>query len=368
MKKNKILLGLLCVIMVIVSIVVNCFLFTAIGIRLLPEENIKTATLKETVGNCVPTVQKEEVKLENTTIKLTFVGDTMLASYKDITDAGNFNDYANKKEPSYFLEKVRPYFENDDFTIANLENVFSDSDVSPIYKNHSPAYWFKSRTSNTQILTSSSVEGVSLANNHIKDYGETGKNDTINAVKSAGLLYGSEEVTMYLEKDGFKIAVICTGLWGSWETDAIIDRIKEAEEQSDYQIIFFHGGTERLHAPEEWKKESVHKMIDNGADLVIGGHPHVLQPKEIYNGVEIIYSLGNFCYGGHTHPENRTIIYQIELNINIANKNINSQKSEIIPCYVYTGEDNNFQPAEITNPEEKQKVLDFMEGKTDLPY
>lgn len=309
--------------------------------------------------------QKEE---ENKEFKfvVSFAGDMMLASYKNQTTNGSFNQYSNEKEPSYFLEKVKPFFENDDYTIVNLENVLTDKNLTEVAKNHNPAYWYRSKTSNTQILINSSVECVSLANNHTGDYGNQGRKDTIEAVENAGLIYGNNEKTFYIEKNGFKIAVICHGLWSEWQANDIINRIKEAESQSDFQIVFYHGGTERIHAPEEWKVRASKKLVDNGADLVVGNHPHVLQPIENYNGVDIIYSMGNFCYGGSSRCENRTIIYQLSLTISKDGVLLNKE-SEVIPCYVYTSDRNNYQPGPIEDEVEKQKVLDFMNWKVDSP-
>ena len=301
-------------------------------------------------------------------IKLTFVGDVMLASYKNQTTSKSFNEYANNQEQTYFFEKVYDIFSNDDFTTVNLENVFTDKNLKEKEKDHDPAYWYRSQTSNVGILTSSSIEGVSLANNHTYDYGQTGYNDTVTTVSEANLEYGTNEHTFYYEKDGFVIAVICHGLWGEWQADAIINRIKEAEENSDYQIVFYHGGTERLHTPETWKQRASRKLIDNGADLVIGNHPHVLQPIEIYNDKQIIYSLGNFCFGGSSRPENRTIIYQMTLTVDIETMSIKEEVSNIIPCYVYTGDRNNYQPTPIELQEEIDKVIAFMNGECDLPY
>ena len=317
--------------------------------------------IKEVVET-VPIPQDEKVN-----IKLSFVGDMMLASYKNEYEVGNFRYHSENKPPEYFLSEVVHIFNEDDFTIGNLENVLTDKNLSSVPKNHSPAYWYRAQTSNTDILTSSSVECVSLENNHCNDYGVQGFNDTVEAVKKANLYYGTETEIMYLEKEGFKISVICCGLWGEWQADQVVKRIKEAEVNSDYQIIYFHGGTERLHKPEEWKVRACHKFVDNGADLVIGGHPHVLQPREVYNGIEIVYSLGNFCYGGNRYPENRTIIYQANLDINKTKGTIEFT-SNIIPCYVYTGDRNYYQPDTIEDKKEKEKVLNFMEGKEELPY
>lgn len=313
-------------------------------------------------------IKDDEQTIDNTfNIKLSFAGDTMLASYKDQTTPGSFNEYVNKKEPSYFLDKVRNIFLEDDFTIVNLENVLTDQNLPEIEKNSDPAYWYKSKTSNINILSSSSIEGISISNNHTNDYGKIGKEDTINAILNANIKYGDYNNIMYFEKNNYKIAVICKGLWIESQTNEIIKLIKEAKEKSDYQIIFFHGGQERIHQPEEWKINAVRKLIDNGANLVIGSHPHVLQPREIYNGKEIVYSLGNFCYGGNRNPENRTIIYQMNLTINKETNSLINEQSNIIPCYVYTNKTNNYQPAPIQVETIKNKVIDFMNWKEDSP-
>ena len=310
---------------------------------------------------------KVEKENESFSIKLSFAGDTMLASYKDQTTSGSFNDYASQNDATYFLENVSNIFKEDDFTIVNLENVLSDKKLLEIGKNHNPAYWYKSSASNINILSNSSVEGVSVSNNHTGDYGAIGKQDTINAIANANMQYGDGAHIMYFKKGSYTIAVICNGLWRESQANGIIKLIKEAEKNSDYQIIFFHGGKERIHHPEEWKVRATRKLIDNGADLVVGSHPHVLQPREIYKTKEIVYSLGNFCYGGNKTPENRTIIYQINLTINSKTNKLIEEKSNIIPCYVYTGKTNNYQPAPIKEKAIKNKVIDFMNWKVDSP-
>ena len=317
-----------------------------------------------------PMKSKHEVPEDATdfNITLSFLGDMILASNNYDQSAGSFNSYAASHDPSYFLEKVRPVLEADDFTIANVENVFTDRQLTPVYKDYSPAFWFGSKASNINILSNAGVEGAMIANNHIRDYGTEGYNDSVQAITGAGMVYGDASRIMYFEKGGYVIAVVSSGMWGEYQANNIVNLIKEAEQHSHYQVVIFHGGTEKIHEPEEWKRRAARKLVDNGADLVVGGHPHVLQPREVYNGVEIVYSIGNFCYGGHRKPENRTVIYQMSLTINKQDLTLKSSASNIMPCYVFTGTVNNFQPAIIEDGDPiKQRILDFMDGKISSP-
>ena len=300
------------------------------------------------------------------TIDLSFIGDCLLATDHNTSYTGAFREYAEKKPASYFLEKAGSVLQNDDFTIANMENVLTDRDLKPIYKDHSPAFWFKGPSKNAAILKEGSVEIVSLSNNHFGDYGDAGRLDTMKALDAAGLAYGKDDKVVYFEKNGFRIALICHGLWWEGQSKQIIAKMQEAAKWSDYQIVYFHGGTERLHAPEQWKVREAHKLVDAGADLVIGNHPHVLQPTEVYKDTHILYSLGNFCFGGNRKPENRTIIYKAILGIK--EKQVVAEQMEVIPCVVYTGEINNWQPAILDEGEAKQLVLDFMAGKRSAPF
>ena len=299
------------------------------------------------------------------TIVLSFTGDMLLASGHGQRAAGNFLDYAAKQDPSYFLQNVKPIFDADDFTIVNLENVLTDRTLTPREKTTDPAFWFRSGTRNTAVLTSSGVEAVSLANNHTGDYGTGGYKDTVKAVTEAGLQYGDNTHPLYLEKNGFRIAVICNGLWNEGQAASIVKRLQAAEAESDFQIVFYHGGKEGVHTPEAWKVRASRRLVDAGADLVLGNHPHVLQPREIYKDREILYSLGNFCYGGSRYPQNRTLIYQLTLTVR--DGALVSAVSELIPCYVYTGKVNNYCPTLITDEAQCQRVLDFMDGKRKSP-
>lgn len=301
------------------------------------------------------------------TIDISMAGDCMLSTYMGQSGAGSFNAAAASQPPAYFLEKVQDVFAQDDFTIVNLETVLTDRALAPVEKDHTPAYWFRGPSANARILTAGSVEAVSLANNHVGDYGSQGRADTVKAVEAVGLPYGNNERTLYLEKNGYRIAVICHGLWNEAQAGTIVRRLKAAEQDSDFQVVFYHGGTEGVHAPEAWRVRASRRLVDNGADLVLGNHPHVLQPRETYKGKEIVYSLGNFCFGGSRGPRNRTLVYQLILQVE--NGELAAASSELIPCYVHTGgKVNNYCPAPIEDREEARRVLDFMDGKAKLPY
>ena len=333
---------------------------------LAKNNKIATETESETIEETI-----EETTDNSFEIKLSFIGDCLCATNENTHYENCFNDVADKKDQSYFFEKVSSYFHEDDFTIGDCENVYSDSEdlkVSDKGQYADPnieAYWFKSKAKNAGILSAGGVDCVSISNNHINDYGQVGHQDTRDALDKAGVLWGEEGKTVHYEKNGYTISVIFVSMYSDGVVPNIIDTIEEEDKNSDYQIVYFHGGTEAVHEPETWKKNACHKLADAGADLIMGDHPHVLQPLEVYNNVTIIYSLGNFIFGGNRHPENRTIIYQHTLTV--TDGSLSDQGGKIIPCYVYTGDTNNWQPAVVKDKDTKKKILNFMKGKSDSP-
>lgn len=359
-------------IFVLPLVLVACIVF--VSIKLTKDDAIFVSNSKDFSENS--SVLESTTPIETTdssfSITLSFVGDCLLATDTRTSYSNSFEEVANRETPDYFLSKVNHIFLNDDFTIADCENVFSDSDslsMADKGQHEDPkveAYWFKYNTSGADILKVGGIDMVSIDNNHINDYGYQGHVDTQEALDAAGVLWGEAGKIVYFEKNNYKIAVVCFSMYSSYQAGLAMDYLKEAKKTSDYQIIYFHGGKEAIHQPEQWKIDACHQFIDEGADLIMGDHPHVLQPREIYKEKTIIYSLGNFVFGGNRHPENRTIIYQHTLTINPDNDLLN-ETGNIIPCYVYTGDINNWQPAIIEDADTKQKVLDFMDQKTDSP-
>ncbi len=356
MKHNQFLAGAVYILLCF------CLITLVYKPQVSPQANIITPVSPLEKGlSAVPGETEAEPLPKPFEITLSFVGDCMLATDRGGEWDGSFNALAKKVEPVYFLENFIEIFENDDWTVANLENVFTDNEEAPMRnKGYTPAYWYRSSTANTAILNAGSVEVVSLSNNHSEDYTSVGYADTRTALDEAGIKWGDNENIVMLEKNGFTVALYCTTFYYTGY-DTVISN-KMANINADYKIVYFHGGTERVHTPDAWKAAGCRRMIDNGIDIVIGHHPHVLQPIEVYNGKTIVHSLGNFVFGGSRSEENRTIVYRLTLKV--VDDELFSVSDEVIPCYVYT---DLYKPGIIENEAEIAAVEAFLRGETDSP-
>ena len=287
-------------------------------------------------------------------MKLTFLGDCLVSTYKGGEAKGTFNWYAKNYPATYFFEKVYDTLSADDYTIANCETVLTDRTLTPRDKGTgSRVFWFYGPSANAKIFTAGSVEVTGVVNNHMKDYGQAGYEDTLAALKKENLIIGDYNKPVYLEKNGIKAAVMFVNLWSLGDADKIISDMKKLDADTDYKIIYFHGGVEGTNYPEQWKVNACRKLIDSGANFVIGMHPHVLQPIEEYHGGVIVYSLGNFLFGGNTAPVKNTIMYQVELKKG-------SYSQNIIPCQVYSGSRNNWQPCYPETESSRKKTLELL--------
>lgn len=299
------------------------------------------------------------------TLKMSFIGDCVIGG--DPIDYGeeSFIWFSENYPPDYFFEKVRSELSKDDFTLANLECVLSDNlQLEAVDKGYEPAFWFRAKAKNAQILTEGSVEVAGVVNNHTYDFGDEGYADTVKALEDTGLLVGEDCQPIYFEKNGIKVGVVYANLWGYYQESYIEDALKEMQDKCDYKIVFFHGGEEGQHEPDNFKIDACRDLAASGlCDLIVGSHPHVLQPLEVVNGVPVFYSLGNFCYAGNNYPENKTVIFGVTLKKD--DRGSISAETDIIPCYVYTGAYNTFQPAVITDEADKKEILDMLSAKVD---
>ena len=325
------------------------------------EETIVPETFSQTVAETSPveTTLPEETEPAIQTLTLSFVGDCMFASNHGHFQKNGFNYYAQTNDPSYFLQNFQDIFFNDDLTIGNCEGVLSDSELQEKAVTTEIAFWFKGPSSNAEIFRAGGIDFASVVNNHSHDFGQQGSDDTEKSLEAVGVIPGKRDTVSYLTIKEQKIGILCCSLYSYGYVDDILIKLREMKrENCDLCIIYFHGGIENVTVPEDWKIKACHKLVDAGADMIIGSHPHMLQPVELYKNKLIVYSLGNFCFGGNTHPPKNTAVYQAIFTIDQGK--LVSREDKFIPCTVYTGSDNNYQPAIVTDENKKQEILDFL--------
>lgn len=243
----------------------------------------------------------------------------------------------------YFFRNVKPIFEADDLTIINFEGTLTNSD-----DRQDKQFAFKADPSFAKIVTEGAVEAANLANNHSKDYGEQSYTDTIDNLEAEGITTFGYDRTAVMDVKGVKVGLLGTYVLaeGIEVKDSMIANINALKEQgADLIIASFHWGNEKEYQPDEVQKELAHAAVDNGADLVIGHHPHVLQGIEVYNGKNILYSMGNFCFGGNSAPSDmNTMIFQQTFTFKDG-KLSEDNVTNVIPCSISSADGyNNYQP------------------------
>lgn len=302
--------------------------------------------------------EKEEVKPEITTITISAVGDCTLANDSKLSDGWNyFNTYLKDEDYGYYFRGVYDVLSQDDLTIANLEGTFTDASERAI-----KTFNFKNTKDYVKVLTEGSVEIVNTANNHTYDFKVQGYEDTIDTLEEANISYFGYTTYKIEEVKGIKIGFAGLNYYDEKnyenyqaEVDKALNYLKEQEVGL---IIFtFHWGIEATYEQTDMQTEVGHYAIDNGADLVLGHHPHRIQGIELYKDKYIVYSLSNFVFGGHRNPSDKdSFIYQ--QTFTFTDNSLTDNKVNIIPVRI-SGKNNlnNYQPI-IAEGEEKTNIID----------
>lgn len=313
--------------------------------------------------------QKTETTPEPTPepVKITIsaAGDCTLGMDEEFNYDTSFNAmFESVGDPGWFFENVRSIFEGDDLTIVNLEGPLTESEDI-----QEKTFAFKGSPSYTQVLTAGSVEAANLANNHSRDYGESGYEDTIENVENAGIQTFGYERTALMEIKGVKVGlagiyVLADGMEREAQLKEEVNALKDQGAQ--LIVVSFHWGSEKENYPDDIQKSLAHTAIDEGADLVLGHHPHVLQGIETYKGKKIVYSLGNFCFGGNSNPSDKdTMIYQQTFTVT-GDEVAEDEDFVIIPCSISSESDyNNYQPTPVQGDEKtriEERIAEYSEG------
>lgn len=277
----------------------------------IPEENGQDDPLQ---GEAAPQSEEDNELSAEEKLLIHFGGDTIFSD--------KVASKLNEEGYDYPYEYVRELFLNDDLTVLNLETPVTDRGVGAENKT----YVFKSSPKALPEMAKAGIDAVNLANNHSLDQGVEGMLDTIDHLKHNQILHvgagkNSEEAfaPIYVERKGIKIA-ICgfsrvipeeswaagkkrAGVAATYNSELAVKAIQEARKNADLVFVVVHWGKERTTVLEKHQTSLAHEYIDAGADLVIGGHPHVLQGIEKYNNKWIAYSTGNFIFTKSKDPK-----------------------------------------------------------------
>ena len=300
------------------------------------------------------------------TVNLTFTGDCTIGSEDMVRKKDDsFDSYAGRNGYGYFFENFKSLFEQDDLTVINFEGVLSDSSGQESTKKR---YRFRGPTDFVRILTDSSIDACSLANNHIGDFGRQGEESTKATLTEAGIGWFQGFDFYTYVKDGVKIVFIAldniTYNKGSEKIRKQISEMK-ASGEANAVVVCWHTGLEYRGAHEENTERNARNVINAGADLIIINHPHVLQGISVINNRSVFYSLGNFVFGGNSKIETRkfladqtvtslyTAVLKVKMTFNNDGKYL-GQQITILPALT-TGADpvNNYQPRRATAEEAK---------------
>ena len=285
-------------------------------------------------------------------IVINFVGDIMLA--------GSATGTLERWGYDYPFAGTVHELKSGDLAVGNLEAPIARGGTEFANKQ----FRFKASPAAASALKRAGFSILTLANNHLMDFGAAGLTETLDNLGRHGILYAGAGQTLaearqpaVVEVKGKRVAFLAYSLTLPAEFYATANRagtapgygryyahdIRQARTVADYVIVSFHWGAERAAMPKAYQVEAAHRAIDAGADLVIGHHPHVLQGIETYRGKVIFYSLGNFAFGSRSPHADRSIIARVRLDGG-------STGVEIVPLNVLY-RDVRYRPAVLTGTE-----------------
>ncbi|GMU74080.1 MAG: hypothetical protein AMXMBFR44_2790 [Candidatus Campbellbacteria bacterium] len=218
------------------------------------------------------------------------------------------------------LAPLAPLFSSHDVVVANLEgSVTTFESVSqgskPLEQNN---YVFTFSPKTVEALTSANIGVLSLANNHVFNFGNPGLSQTKQHLSDVGLSYFGEPFaqTHHIQDiRGTRIGFVGFNEFFPPGKDDVVATIRSLATTTDFVVVFTHWGYEYTNEPNEYQKALAREFIDAGADFIVGGHPHVIQTRETYNGKDIYYSLGNLVFDQYWNDNVRCGLF-VTLSIN----------------------------------------------------
>lgn len=282
---------------------------------ILEEEITEQEEKEQLQQSTISEKQPEEImepEQTKSSVTLAFAGDVHFSELVS-------QNYDNAGISAVVDDSMLSHMQNADFLMLNHEFVFSHRGEAMEDKK----YTLRNDPKYVKILQELGTDGVTLANNHVLDFGQTAFLDTLHTLEEAEIAYAgggynledaSAPIVQTINGQTFAIFAATRvaptydwyasskrpGVFQTYDASLLNKAVQEAEALYDHTIVYVHWGIERNEIPEEYQRTLAKGYIDAGADLIIGAHPHVLQGFEYYNGVPIIYSLGNYLFGNRT--------------------------------------------------------------------
>ena len=295
------------------------------------------------------------------TVKIIAAGDLMLGSWVE--------EVVHREGWDYPFRNIRGLLEDADIVFANLEAPFGRGGIA-----FEKAFTFRVSPDLVRVLPAGRINMVSVANNHIMDFGEEVLQQTLTVLRENGIRYAGAGRNLNearrpakIQVNGVKLTLVCYSLtfpeefWAS-DTSAgtcfpyhtfFYDDIRKFKAESDLLMVSFHWGAELSRIPKKYQVDLAHRTIDAGADVILGHHPHVVQGMEIYHGKLIAYSLGNFVFGSYSENVKESILLELHYQ---AGK---PMEYKIHPIRVYNKEVE-FQP-QLLIGSEKEKFMEELQ-------
>lgn len=326
-----------------------------------PEDQIETTLSTEIQQSAATTIMLETVSTaptdtptptpsptplptlppEERYVTVTFTGDCTLT--QDYRSGNRKFDATVDGDMEYCFQNCSEIFKNDDMTLINLENP-----VTTVTGHKDNQYIFRMDPDNLEMLTLAGIEAVNIANNHTMDFWENGLQETRDNLDDYGIIWSDDQYGATFTTDkGYVIGMVGLGNdTNASDVSGIIAGLRE--KGASIIIASCHFGAEGTYEPTDRQKKIAHSLIDDyGVDIVVGTHPHRLQPIEKYNGHYIFYSLSNFCFGGNyslTDPD--SVIIQCEFLMDASGSECVDYRLKVIPyCQTSTRPGNDFCPA-----------------------
>lgn len=271
---------------------------------------------------------REAPGYDSVQLTLTFGGDCTLGRGHNFSYSRSFDEMYDLKGPSYFFSDITEFFD-DDLTMVNFEGTLTTSTV-----HANKTFAFKGRPEYAKVIDEGSIDVVSVANNHSMDYLQRGFDDTVRYLSPYVAVSGYARMPIVTVK-GVRIGFASNVGW-SFDTaqkNFIDNAIRDLRQRGAELIVFnYHWGIEKSYHSDATQRAIGHYCIDQGADLVIGHHPHVVQEVEVYKGKPIAYSLGNLVFGGNNNPsDKKCLIFRQNYTFDLNTRKISASSHQAIP-------------------------------------